>query len=88
MIEEKLTVTLSAGCRWLTGKVVSTSSKVRADISILNDDALVFDFGLFRCKEHIRFEALAEVATVREKVVEDSEAAGKRLVTAMMTNEY
>jgi len=60
MVKGKLTIVLPQGYRWLQGKVVSSSPEVRASITP-NDTDLVFDLGLFRCNEFIKFETLAEL---------------------------
>jgi hypothetical protein len=60
MVEERLTITLPEGFRWLTGKIVAAPSR-EANVCLSGNSKMVFDLGLFRCREHIRFEALAEV---------------------------
>lgn len=61
MIEDKLEARLPEGYKWLTGKVVASSSNVRAEATRIDDQRLRFDVGLFRCDEFIRFEAVVEV---------------------------
>ena len=61
MVVEPLKVVLPEGYTWLDGKVVSFSPNVHAEVSISDDVNLVFDLGLFRCDEHLGFEALAEL---------------------------
>ena len=80
MVEEKLTVVLPEGFKWLQGKIISSSPEVRASILISGDNKLIFNMGLFRCKEYIRFEALAEVP-FRQEGNESSPA--KRLLSAI-----
>ena len=60
MIEEKLSFNLPEGFKWLTAKVVSASPKVHGRVFV-STNKITFETGLFRCNEHIRFEALAEV---------------------------
>ena len=60
MVVEKVSISLPQNFRWLAAKIVSTSPKVHAQVSI-SDRSLIFETGLFRCQEHIRFETLAEV---------------------------
>jgi hypothetical protein len=59
MVEEKFSIILPSGFRWLEAKIISAPSKV-ATIEVL-DDALVFDFGLLKHYQYISFEALGEV---------------------------
>ena len=59
MVEEKFSIVLPSGFRWLEAKIISAPSKV-ATIEVL-DDILVFDFGLLKHHEYIIFEALGEV---------------------------
>ena len=66
MVEEELTLSLPDGFRWLSANIVDTSPKVQATIA-LTDSTLVFDTGLFRCGEYIRFEALVEVPIGKTK---------------------
>src|SRR5205085_6381415 len=47
MVEEKLTIHLPEGFKWLTGKVVSTSADVKANLTLLSPHSLIFDLGLF-----------------------------------------
>jgi len=63
MVEERLTIRLSEGNKWVLGRVVSCSPSVRASVAVLDNRNLVFDMGLFRRDEYIRFEALAEMST-------------------------
>lgn len=61
MVEQKLSIGLPEGFKWLEARVGSSSENVRAEVRVIDDSSLVFDTGLFRCNEYIRFEALAEV---------------------------
>lgn len=63
MVEENLAITLPEEHKWLAAKIVSSSPDVKSSVKISSDTSLMFDFGLFRCNEYIRFEALAEVPT-------------------------
>jgi len=66
MVEEQISITLPEGYRWLAVTIVSTSSHVTARAHIPNEREIKFDSGLFRRREHIRFEAIAEVPETRE----------------------
>jgi len=79
MIEDELSIDLPEGYRWLTGEIVSKSDKVRAEINLKNESSLLFNIGLFRCNEFIRFEALAEVPLVSDS----QEIAGLKLQSAI-----
>jgi hypothetical protein len=70
MVEERLTITIPEGYKWLTGKIISSSSNVRAQVQIPDDHRLVFDVGLFRCDEYVRFQVLAEVPLPTEEPTE------------------
>ncbi len=74
MTEQPLKLNLPKGYKWLTAQVISASKNVTVDIDIENERALVFRIGLFRCREYIRFEALAEcpsLETATEKPIPD-----------------
>jgi len=60
MVEEKVCFNLPEQFKWHTAKVISTSPKVKAEVSV-SENKMTFDTGLFRCNEYVRFEALAEV---------------------------
>ncbi len=62
MIEGPLTLSLPAGSKWLSASVIATSPDVRASLDVQNLNAAVLTSGLLRCKEFIRFQALAEMA--------------------------
>jgi hypothetical protein len=66
MIEKQISITLPEGYRWLAVTVVSTSSHVKSQAQIDNDREIKFDSGLFRRREHISFEAIAEVPDNRD----------------------
>jgi hypothetical protein len=75
MTEERVTIKIPKGYRWLDAKKIQTSSKVRVTIAV-TDLELHFDIGMFKPDEHIRFEALAEVP---KSAVEKFENAGASL---------
>ena len=60
MIEQPLELNIPTGYKWLTAKIISTAKNVKAGATIKNDQTITFELGLFRCKEYIHFEALAE----------------------------
>lgn len=60
MAEKGLSLNLPEDFRWLTARVVSASPNVRGSTRC-SERSIFFEMGLFRCNEHIRFEALAEV---------------------------
>jgi len=62
MIEGPLTLSLPAGCKWLSASVIATSPDVKASLDVQNLNAAVLTSGLLRCKEFIRFQALADMA--------------------------
>lgn len=82
MVEEKVSVSLPENFRWLTAKVISASPEVHSHITIL-DRSIVFETGLFRCNEYIRFEALAEVPTENPQRNKGAESIDKRLIKAL-----
>jgi hypothetical protein len=61
MVEQRLSIGLLEGYKWLEARIGSSSESVQADVNVIDESSLVFDTGLFRCNEYIRFEALAEV---------------------------
>lgn len=60
MVEGRLRLELPDEFKWLQAKVVARSGGVQAQIE-QEPQALTFDTGLFRCREFVRFECLAEV---------------------------
>ena len=60
MVEDRLCLELPDGFKWLQAKVVSSSPSVQAHIE-QETQTLTFDVGLFRCREFIQIECLAEV---------------------------
>ena len=60
MVEGRLRLELPDKFKWLQAKVVSSSPSVQAQIE-QEPQTLTFDMGLFRCREFVRFECLAEV---------------------------
>lgn len=85
MVEEKVSISLPENFRWLTAKVVSTSPKVQAHVAIL-DRSVVLETSLFRCREHVRFEALAELPTEDPQGKKRGETIEKRLIKALTIN--
>lgn len=61
MVVEKIAMSLPDNCRWVTAKIASASPNVKANVTVA-EKKIIFDIGLFRCKEFIRFEALAELS--------------------------
>ncbi len=61
MIEAPVTLSLPAGSKWLSASVTATSPDVNASLNVQSLNAVVLTNGLLRCKEFIRFQALAEV---------------------------
>jgi hypothetical protein len=74
MVTDKLTIELPNGFKWLTGKVVSSSPNVHAEMKIQEETKLLFDLGLFRCNEYTRFEALAEIPSPQPQEIYDEAA--------------
>ena len=66
MTEVPITLSLPEGFKWITAKVVSTSKEVKASIDIKDENNIILEHSLFRCKEYIRFQALAEVPMTTE----------------------
>jgi hypothetical protein len=77
MVEEPLSIKLPEGFQWLTGRVVSASSKVQAKVNVKPSE-LTLQTGLFRCNEHIRFEALAEVPIEEGETATENQDMGKK----------
>lgn len=61
MVEKPLTMKLPEGARWLSTSVVSYSPDVKAKVEVVAENALELSGGLFRRKEYVRFQALAEM---------------------------
>jgi hypothetical protein len=80
MVEQPISMTLPDGYRWLKAKVVHTSPSISAKVNVCNSK-LEFEFSLFRCREFIRFEALAEAPG--EDVVGDSLDVAAKLEEAL-----
>ncbi len=66
MIERPLECMLPEGSKWLTTKIISTSKNVKVALSQSSESVLTFKTGLFRCKEYIRFEALANIPGLKQ----------------------
>lgn len=60
MVDGRLRLELPDKFKWLQAKVVFSSPDVQAQIE-QEPRTLTFDTGLFRCREFVRFECLAEV---------------------------
>lgn len=65
--EEKLTISLPSDYKWLSGKIVASSPKIKANITIRDNRKLEFHLGLFRCNEVVKFDALAEIVSKHDK---------------------
>ncbi len=65
MVEGRLRLELPDRFKWLQAKVVASSRNVQAQIE-QEAQTLIFDIGLFRCREFVRFECLAEIPTPDE----------------------
>jgi hypothetical protein len=67
MIDQPLSFDLPTGFKWLRASITSTSKGLKAESSIKDNLlSLQFDLNLFRCKEHISFEALVEVPDIKD----------------------
>jgi len=75
MVEGRLRLALPDEFKWLQAKVVSSSPSVQAQIE-QEPQTLSFDTGLFRCREFVRFECLAEVPMPDD----GTESTGMRLL--------
>lgn len=82
MVEEEIAMSLPDEFRWLTAKIVSSSSNVQSDLKV-SEKSITFNTGLFRCKEYIRFEALAEVPTADSPGRKEEESIEKRLINSL-----
>lgn len=60
MVEENLSIILPEGYKWLTAKITKASS-LNQNLIINDSNQLFLELGLFKKKEFIQFEALAEV---------------------------
>ncbi len=82
MVEEDIAISLPDKFKWLTAKIISASPKVQANVNV-TEKAISFDIGLFRRKEYIRFEALAEVDTEDSPDRKEEESIEKRLINSL-----
>lgn len=64
MIDQPLSFDLPVGFKWRKVTITSRSNGLKAQSETPRDSSLVFNLGLFRCKEHISFEALVEVPDI------------------------
>ena len=83
MVEKRLAFALPSDFRWLTAKIVGTSSNVKATLTI-QDSSLVFSTGLFRCNESIRFQAIAEAPIGDASCAKKSETIEERFDKAIL----
>jgi hypothetical protein len=84
MTERKLALNLPPGYTWLDGKKILTASRVDAKAIVSSPTSLEFDIKLFKCDEHIRFEALAEVPSLeKDQSTRSVGSPGDRLVEAL-----
>lgn len=61
MVAQKVSAELPDGFRWIDARVVETSPNVDASLTVENEHAITFEMGLLRCREFLKFQALAEV---------------------------
>lgn len=66
MVKENISINLPDNFKWLSAKVISTSPRLQANTNV-SENTINIHTGLFRCKEFIRFEALAEVPITETK---------------------
>jgi hypothetical protein len=85
MVEEKVSISLPENFRWLTAKVVSTSPKVQAHVEVF-DRSVILETGLFRCREYVRFEALAILPDEDPHGKESGKTIEERLIKALTIN--
>ena len=85
MIAENITMSLPEGYKWITAELVAHSPKVECIID--NDQqSLVFNMGLFRCSEYLRFETLVEVPIEERESENTAENIGDKLRKAIKVN--
>src|SRR5579871_4349759 len=73
MVVLPLKIVLPQGYKWLTARVVAASPRAQPTIAAIEKSELAFDLSLFRCREYLRFEALAEVPASDESTKRDPE---------------
>ncbi len=61
MIEDNVQLRLPDNHKWIKPKIVSKSSDVQAEIQVIEDPIIAFDFGLIRPGEYIQFEVLVDM---------------------------
>lgn len=83
MVVEHLAIKLPEGYKWLAAKAVGSAPNVNATVGIHDSTSLTFDLGLFRCDEHIRFEAVVEVPSEQDAASRSQEPASQRLNRAI-----
>ncbi|MCK4791909.1 MAG: hypothetical protein KAV87_49715, partial [Desulfobacteraceae bacterium] len=84
MVAEPITMALPEGHKWITVKLVAHSPKVNCTVTA-DEHSLVFNIGLFRCAEYLRFEALAEVP-INEKEEQTATAdIGEKMLEVIRT---
>jgi len=82
MVEEEIAISLPDEFKWLTAKIVSSSTKVKSNVKV-SEKAIKFNTGLFRCKEYIRFEALAEMPAADSPERKEEESIEKNLIDSL-----
>jgi hypothetical protein len=79
MVVEPLAIKLPEGYKWLEARIVGSAPNVHATVSNQDSTSLIFDVGLFRVNEHIRFEAVAEVPSTEDASAQSGGSASDRL---------
>lgn len=83
IVEIPITIKLPNEYKWLAAKIVSGSDNIQAKVEF-NEQSLIIKSGLFRSKEYIRFQALAQVPLKDDNSGEISHIAiGERLEEAL-----
>ncbi len=80
MIEDGIKINLPEKFQWLSAKIISASPSLQAEL-IISGNSIHISTKLFRCKEFIRFEALAEVPITSSK--KDSDTLENKLEKAI-----
>lgn len=78
MVAENITMSVPECYKWITAKLVAHSPKMQCSIDV-KPQALIFNTGLLRCNEYLRFEALAEVPIKKKDEHNHNQDAGERL---------
>lgn len=61
MVDDKLKLKLPNGFKWLSAKIVDSTSGNKSHISVIENNIVEFNLGLFRKDEFIKFEALVDI---------------------------